>query len=269
MNNRSLQFYQVDAFTDQVFTGNPAAVCPLDAWLPDTVMQAVAMENNLSETAFFVPRGEGFHLRWFTPVSEVDLCGHATLASAHVLVSHLGWEKPGIRFFTASGELIVSVCGDRLEMNFPSRPGEIVPPPAALIEGLGLTPLETRRARDLMAVVATEEIVRKCRPDAKKLGELDVTGVMITAPGGEAGIDFVSRFFAPREGIPEDPVTGSAHCTLIPYWAGRLKKNRLLARQVSSRGGTLFCEFQGDRVTIAGRAVTYARGTISIPDTAG
>ena len=264
-----LNFYQVDAFADRVFAGNPAAVCPLEAWMPDEVMQAVAMENNLSETAFFVPDGDGFLLRWFTPVSEVDLCGHATLASAHVLVHHLGWDKPTIRFTTASGELIVTVGEDRLVMNFPSRPGQIVNPPEALVAGLGVRPLVTRKSRDLMAVVETEEQVRECRPDAAKLAELDVTGVMITAAAKDPGVDFLSRFFAPREGILEDPVTGSAHCTLIPYWAERLGKKRLTARQVSRRGGTLFCELKGDRVDIAGRAVTYAQGTLSLPNHIG
>jgi len=266
MGKVSLAFYQVDAFADQVFAGNPAAVCRLETWLPDPVMQAIAAENNLSETAFFVPHEDGFHLRWFTPVSEVDLCGHATLASAHVLVNHLDWRKPEIRFTTASGELTVTVRADRMEMNFPSRPGKIVPAPGELVDGLGIQPRETRKARDLMAVVTTEEQVRACRPDPDKLSQLDVTGIIITAPGDDPDIDFVSRFFAPREGIPEDPVTGSAHCTLIPYWAQHLGKSRLVARQVSRRGGTLFCELQGDRVVIAGRAVTYARGTISIPE---
>jgi len=261
-----LAFYQVDAFADRVFAGNPAAVCPLEQWLPDDVMQAVAMENNLSETAFFVPDGDSFHLRWFTPVNEVDLCGHATLASAHVLVQHLGWDKPTINFQTVSGELVITVRPDSLVMNFPSRPGNIVSAPEALVAGLGIQPRETRKSRDLMAVVDTEARVLACRPDAGRLAELEVTGVMITAPADDPEVDFVSRFFAPREGIPEDPVTGSAHCTLIPYWAERLGKKRLTARQVSPRGGTLYCELKGDRVDIAGRAVTYARGTLSLPD---
>lgn len=263
-----LTFYQVDAFADRVFGGNPAAVCPLDKWLPDAVMQAVAMENNLSETAFFVPHDAGFHLRWFTPVNEVDLCGHATLASAHVLIRHLGWREPEIRFHTAGGELVVAVREDRLVMNFPSRPGEVVAAPGALVEGLGIQPRETRKSRDLMAVVDTEAQVLACRPDFGRLSELHVTGIMITAPADDPAVDFVSRFFAPREGIDEDPVTGSAHCTLIPYWAERLGKKRLTARQVSRRGGTLYCEWKGDRVDIAGRAVTYARGSISFPNPA-
>ncbi|HDP93972.1 MAG TPA: PhzF family phenazine biosynthesis protein [Candidatus Aminicenantes bacterium] len=264
MGHESLTFYQVDAFADKVFAGNPAAVVPMVTWLPDSIMQAIAMENNLSETAFFVPREGGFHLRWFTPVNEVDLCGHATLASAHVVVRHLGWKKPEIRFTSAGGELIVAVRGDLLGMNFPSRPGKVVQAPGALVDGLGMRPLETRKSRDFMAVLETEAQVLACRPDAAKLSELDVTGIMITAPGAAPEVDFVSRFFAPREGIPEDPVTGSAHCTLIPYWAERLGKDRLTARQVSRRGGTLYCELRDDRVAIAGRAVTYAHGTILI-----
>ena len=266
MTMLSLKFYQVDAFADQVFQGNPAAVCPLEHWLPDETMQAIAMENNLSETAFFVPEADGFHLRWFTPRSEVDLCGHATLATAHVLVNHLDHQMPQLKFRTASGELVVTNLEDRLAMDFPSRPGRKLKAPMALVDGLVLDPVTTRKARDYMAVLDSADQVLNCRPDLPKLEELDATGIIITAESDDPDIDFVSRFFAPREGIPEDPVTGSAHCTLIPYWAERLGKNHMVARQVSARGGTVYCELKGNRVEIAGKAVTYAEGTFNIPD---
>lgn len=258
----TIRFFQVDAFTDAVFQGNPAAVCPLDHWLSDSLMQSIAMENNLSETAFFVPETDGFALRWFTPVSEVDLCGHATLAAAHVLVHHLDLKDPEIRFHTASGLLTVTREEGRLAMDFPSRPGEKIKAPMALVDGLVMDPVTTRKARDYMAVLETQTQVLDCKPDLPKLAELDCTGIIITAPGED--VDFVSRFFAPREGIPEDPVTGSAHCTLIPYWAKRLGKETMIARQVSRRGGTVFCRLNGKRVTVSGHAVTFAEGTFQI-----
>ncbi|HTY99370.1 MAG TPA: PhzF family phenazine biosynthesis protein [Rhodocyclaceae bacterium] len=246
--------YQVDAFARRPFEGNPAAVCPLASWLPDAVLQAIAEENNLSETAFFVPAGEAFHLRWFTPAAEVDLCGHATLASAHVLFTHLGHRQPAIVFQTRSGELTVERRGELLSMNFPARQPEPCAAPGPLIEGLGRQPLEVLAADDYLAVFESEAAVRALAPDFGQLCRLDRRGVIVTAPGD--GTDFVSRFFAPKLRVPEDPVTGSAHCTLAPYWAARLGKTSLAARQVSKRGGEIGCELRGERVLLAGRAVT-------------
>jgi PhzF family phenazine biosynthesis protein len=258
-----LALYQVDAFARRVFEGNPAAVCPLEAWLEDDILQAIAEENNLSETAFFVPAAAGFELRWFTPLAEVDLCGHATLASAHVLFSELAYPEPVIRFQTRSGELSVERRGDRLAMNFPARPPQPCAAPAVLIEGLGAQPAEVLAADDYVAVFDGEAVVRALEPDMARLRELGLRGVCVTAPGaGE--VDFVSRFFAPGVGVPEDPVTGSAHCELAPYWAARLGRNRLRARQVSKRGGNVACELQGDRVILAGAAVTFMKAEIDL-----
>ena len=243
-----------------MFAGNPAAVCPLEDWLEDGVLQAIAAENNLSETAFFVKRGDRFHLRWFTPAMEVDLCGHATLASAFVILNHLEPTRPAVAFDTRSGELIVRREGDLLSMDFPARPPVPCDPPAGLAEALGATPLKTLRSRDLMALFETEEEVRALKPRMDLLVEVDAFAVIVTAPATDA--DFVSRFFAPRGGIAEDPVTGSAHCTLVPYWSRRLGKNSLHARQVSARGGELWCEDCGDRVTLRGRAVRFMEGVI-------
>jgi PhzF family phenazine biosynthesis protein len=259
-----LRLYQVDAFTSQVFGGNPAAVCPLDAWLPEDVLQAIARENNLSETAF-VLRDElrGWVIRWFTPTQEVDLCGHATLASAYILFTRLA---PGLelaQFHSRSGLLTVKEReGDWMEMDFPARPPEPCPIPEGLAEALGAEPRETLLSRDLVAVFDSEEQVRALNPDMAKLAALDVFAVVPTAPGVEA--DFVSRFFGPRVGVPEDPVTGSSHCSLVPYWAQRLGKEQLLAHQVSARGGVLQCEARGERVGIAGQAVLYLEGYISV-----
>lgn len=259
-----IPLYQVDAFTDRVFGGNPAAVCPLERWLPDEVLQAVAAENNLSETAYFVRDGEAYELRWFTPQVEVDLCGHATLATAHVLFERLGYAKPSIVFTTRkAGHLSVRRSGDLLTLDFPARPPQRREPLIGLTEALGATPTETWQARDVMALFADAEQVRALKPDFGALAKLDAWAVIVTAPG-DAGVDFVSRFFAPAKGVPEDPVTGSAHCTLTPYWAGRLGKTSLYARQVSKRGGTLWCTDNGERVEIAGRAATYLEGTIQI-----
>ena len=258
----NILLYQVDAFTDHVFGGNPAAVCPLESWLSDREMQAIAAENNLAETAFFVRNGERYDLRWFTPAVEMDLCGHATLASAYVLFQHLGETENRVVFHTRSGELAVEQNGDQLVMNFPSRPPEAVEAPAILREALGNEPQEILASRDYFVVYGSEAEVRTLHPDLEALKHLDRFAVIVTAPGDSC--DFVSRFFAPGAGVPEDPVTGSAHCTLIPYWANRLNKHVLHARQVSKRGGELFCELQGDRVEIAGRAVLYMTGTITI-----
>ena len=262
-----LKQYQVDAFARRVFEGNPAAVCPLQTWLDDDLLQAIAMENNLSETAFFAPTARGFHLRWFTPVAEVDLCGHATLASAHVLFEELGYAQPAIKFATRSGRLVVTRSDGRLVMDFPAQPPAPCAAPAALLEGLGQAPREVLAADDYVVVYDDAAIVRTLTPDLAKLSTLGLRGVCVTAPGSPGtGIDFVSRFFAPRYGIPEDPVTGSAHCELAPYWAGRLGKTSFSAYQASPRGGHVLCEVRGERVLLSGSAVTFMVGEIEIGD---
>ncbi len=263
-----LPIYQVDAFTGSLFAGNPAAVVLLNEFLPDATMRAIAAENNLSETAFVVPAKEGFHLRWFTPRVEVDLCGHATLASAFVLFTHGhapgGRPAPGDRivFHTQSGDLVVERTDHRLALDFPARPAEPIAGDPALASALGRKPLEVLRARDHLIVYDSEETVRGLRPDFQALSGIEAFGFIVTAPG--AGCDFVSRFFVPRAGIPEDPVTGSAHCTLVPYWSRRLGKRRLHALQVSERGGELFCEDRGARTRIEGEAVEYLEGRIRV-----
>ena len=259
-----IPIYQVDAFTDRPFGGNPAAVCPLESWLPDDVMQRIATENNLSETAFFVARGDDFDLRWFTPVDEVDLCGHATLGTAFVLLNRLEPGRESVTFHTRSGALGVVRDGERLRMDFPSRPAKSGKAPAGVAEALGHEPLELLGSRDTVAVFDSAETVRALAPNMSAIEALDAFAVCVTAPGSgpDADVDFVSRFFAPRSGIPEDPVTGSAHSTLVPYWAGRLEKSALRARQVSARGGELWCELRGDRVAIAGHAVEVLSGTL-------
>jgi PhzF family phenazine biosynthesis protein len=257
-----LPIYLVDAFTNRRFRGNPAAVVVMDEWLPDEVLQAIAAENNLSETAYVIPKGGDCPLRWFTPAIEVDLCGHATLATAHVLLRDYFSAQAEIAFSTRSGRLSVERTGDILTMEFPSRPAMPIEVDGALTAALGATPREALRSRDLLAVFDSEAEVRALRPDFARLAALDAFAVIASAPGIDA--DFVSRFFAPKAGIPEDPVTGSAHCTLIPYWAARLGKQHLMAKQVSARGGELRCELRGDRVKIGGAAVEYMRGEISI-----
>jgi len=267
-----LPFYQIDAFTSSVFSGNPAGVCLLDSWLDDSTLLAIAAENNLSETAFLVEGQAGYELRWFTPATEVDLCGHATLATAFVVFTYLDPGNDTVRFETASGLLTVRREGDLLAMDFPSRMAVPCPVPDELIRGLGIEPREVLLARDYLAVYDSEEQIKSLQPDMLELSKLDCLGIIATAPGSEC--DFVSRFFAPRVGIPEDPVTGSSHCTLIPYWAERTGKSELHARQLSERGGELFCvdlkdrnlddRDLGDRVSIAGRAVTYLEGTIIV-----
>lgn len=257
-----LLIFQVDAFTGSVFSGNPAAVCPLDDWLPERTMQAIAAENNLSETAFFVREGAGFRLRWFTPACEVDLCGHATLASAHVLFSEL--HEPGevIRFETRSGPLSVRRDGSRLAMDLPARPPERIDAAPALVAALGNRPEEIFAARDYLVRYRTAEEVRALAPDMAALKKIDRFAVIVTARGIDC--DFVSRFFAPAKGVPEDPVTGSAHCSLVPYWAAELGKNQLHARQLSPRGGELFCKLNGNRVEVAGYTALYLRGKITV-----
>lgn len=258
-----LPIYQVDAFTDCLFSGNPAAVVPVDEWLPVEMMQAIAMENNLAETAFVKRDGEDWAIRWFTPESEMDLCGHATLAGAYVIARFLGEERPVINLSTQqAGQLRVRRDGDLLTLDFPSRPPQPVVIPPGLVAGLrGPEPLQVLAARDYLVVFDHADQVRTLRPDFQALAGIDRM-IIVTAPGDD--VDFVSRFFAPNEGIPEDPVTGSAHCTLIPYWAERLGKKVLEARQVSARGGTLHCRLLDDRVHIAGRAVLFLEGTIHI-----
>jgi PhzF family phenazine biosynthesis protein len=260
-----LPIYQLDAFSNKIFGGNPAAVVPLTAWLSDETMQAIAAENNLAETAFYVPTGAGFHIRWFTPAVEVDLCGHATLATAHVLFFIENYPHDQISFDSRSGELKVRKDGDWLVLDFPTDHlhKQLVSPPA-LLEALGdITPLEILRGKsDFMAVLESEEQVRNLQPDVIVLSTLPVRGVIVTAKGDS--VDFVSRFFAPQSGIAEDPVTGSAHTTLTPYWAEKLGKTELSALQVSQRGGILKTQLLGDRVEIAGQVKLYLTGTIEV-----
>jgi PhzF family phenazine biosynthesis protein len=258
---KELAIFQVDAFSDEVFRGNPAAVVPLDEWLPPGVMQAIGAENNLSETAFFVTHNGGYHLRWFTPTVEVDLCGHATLASAHVLFTHLGFERERVEFHTRSGRLDVEKKGEEYVMDFPTDRLTAAEAPPALLEGLRQVPSEVYTGReDYLVVFETQSDVATLGPDFVRLKELDGRGVIATAPGDI--VDFVSRGFFPNAGIDEDPVTGSAHTTLTPYWAERLNKDELTARQISTRGGSVRCKLKGERVELAGRAVTYLTGTI-------
>jgi PhzF family phenazine biosynthesis protein len=259
-----LSLYQVDAFADRLFSGNPAAVVPLAEWLPAETMQAIAAENNLSETAFFVREGESYALRWFTPTVEVELCGHATLASAFVIL-RLIEPRSVVTFRTLhSGMLRVAQEGEGLAMDFPLWRSEPCALPPELIAALGATPLEThRRGRHLLAVFARAEDVAALKPDFTAMKRGAGESVIVTAPGKE-GVDFVSRYFAPAFGIDEDPVTGSAHCLLTPYWSKRLGKARLEARQISRRGGSLTCALAGDRVTLVGRCALYLEGTITI-----
>jgi PhzF family phenazine biosynthesis protein len=259
-----IPLYQVDAFTSKVFAGNPAAVCLLDTWVEDPVLQAIAAENNLSETAFLVRNESGFDLRWFTPLTEVVLCGHATLASAFVLFKYRQWQEPSIRFRTRkSGELVVTKQKSLLEMDFPARPPYALTAPAGLAEALRVTLQQVLGSEeDLLVILNSEAAVRSIQPDFAALNSVTDRGVIVTARGDNS--DFVSRFFAPRVGIPEDPVTGSAHCVLIPYWADVLGKNDLHAFQVSKRGGEIFGNNLGGRVKICGRAALYLKGSIKL-----
>ena len=262
-----IPLYQVDAFADRPFTGNPAAICPLDAWLDDGVMQSIALENNLSETAFLVGGDGVYDLRWFTPVNEVNLCGHATLASAYVVFTTLEPDCTDVRFSTRSGDLMVRRDGDRLTMSFPAIENQPIATPAGLADAIGAEIEQALTShQDMIALVANAETVRTLQPDfsciAKNVSE---RGLIVTAPGNENDdFDFVSRFFAPAAGIDEDSVTGSAHCQLAPYWAGRLGKETFIARQLSPRGGTVYCRLDGDRVMLSGTAIPYLQGTISI-----
>lgn len=259
-----IPIYQVDAFTSELFSGNPAAVCILDSWLDDTLLQSIAAENNLSETAFLVRNDDGFDIRWFTPTTEVALCGHATLASAFVLYTCRDWAEEEIRFQTRkSGQLVVGKRNGLLEMDFPSRPAHSMIPPSGLKEALGVTPIAVLGSvEDLMFVLESEKAVRELQPDISAVERLECRGIIVTSRGSQS--DFVSRFFAPRFGVPEDPVTGSAHCVLVPYWSSELHKENLHAFQISKRGGELFCINAGDRVKISGKAVLYLEGVITI-----
>jgi predicted PhzF superfamily epimerase YddE/YHI9 len=258
----NIAIYQIDAFSNRVFAGNPAAVCPIEEWLEDSVLQGIAQENNLSETAFFVPQGNGYHIRWFTPVAEVDLCGHATLASAFVIFNYLDTSRKQVTFDSRSGKLTVGRQKDLLSMDFPSQPPVRCRPPRELIEGLGKAPLRVLCSEDYFAVFSSESDIMELKPDMGLLKKLDLRGVIVTAKGNK--VDFVSRFFAPKLGVNEDPVTGSAHCALTPYWANKLKKKDLHAHQVSQRGGELFCKDRGNRVIISGKAVQFMEGSITL-----
>jgi len=263
-----LSLFQIDAFADRPFEGNPAAVVPLEAWLPDEMLLAIAAENNLAETAYFVATDEGYELRWFTPAVEVPLCGHATLASAHVLFTHLGYSGSEIKFQTKSGELSVGREGDLYVMDFPGNPAKPTMTSDALCEALGARPSMMLKAKNYLCVFEDLRDVAALQPDLARLTrfcrEADA-GVIATAPGNEKlGWDCASRFFAPNVGIPEDPVTGSAHTTIVPFWAKRLDKADVTARQISKRGGTLFCTVQEDRILMRGRAADYLKGTISV-----
>jgi len=257
-----LPIYQLDAFTRRPFGGNPAAIVILDEWLPDDVLQNIAAENNLAETAFVIPKGAVCPLRWFTPTVEIDLCGHATLATADVLFRERFPELRRIAFTTLSGELAVERATDGLAMDFPSRPGRTVDIGDAMVAAAGARPREAYLARDLMLVFDSEEEVRAMQPDFARVAELDAFGLIVTAPGRHS--DFVSRFFVPKAGVPEDPATGSSHCTLTPYWARRLGKTSLLARQLSARGAEMRCEQRDERVIISGHCAWYMKGEIDV-----
>ncbi|MGM0453230.1 MAG: PhzF family phenazine biosynthesis protein [Thermodesulfobacteriota bacterium] len=255
--------YQVDAFANTPFSGNPAAVCLLEHFLPVSTMQAIAAENNLSETVFMVLQDDVYHLRWFSPVTEVDLCGHATLAAAHVLFRHLDFPGDRIRFASRCEPLAVYRAADWLYLDFPADELEKAGTPRHLAEGLGTEPAAVLRGwDDYLAVFENEKTIRSIVPDRRILGQVASRGVIVTAPGNQ--VDFVSRFFAPQMGLPEDPVTGSAHTSLIPYWSNVLDKQEMTARQLSDRGGHLHCLHRGKRVEIGGQAVTYMVGRIMI-----
>jgi PhzF family phenazine biosynthesis protein len=259
-----IPFYQLDAFTSESFGGNSAAVCPLERWPDDYLLQAVAAENNLAETAFFVPDGDGFELRWFTPALEVQLCGHATLASAYVIFNHLNYARERIAFQTRSGRLEVSRDGERLVLDFPSLPPRKQQPPALVADAISVLPQELWGDDRAMAVLGDAAEVRELRPNVDAIAALPLGSLIVTAPGFPGDCDFVSRYFAPKYGIAEDSVTGSAHCVLTPYWAGVLNKPKLFARQLSARGGELWVEDCGQRVRIAGHCVPVIEGTLTL-----
>lgn len=258
-----MQIYKVDAFTDALFSGNPAAVVPVDEWLSPEKMQLIAMENNLSETAFIHRSGDGnFDIRWFTPETEVDLCGHATLAAAHVIMTHISESNNSVVFNSNSGELRVEKSGNIYWLDFPAQPPKPVSMPKLLPEAIGTIPIYAGYNVDLMVLVENEQIVREMTPNFDIIRNLDVRGVIVTAESARESVDFVSRFFAPAVGVPEDPVTGSAHTVLTPFWSKKLGKSRLEAQQISKRGGSLTCINEGERVKIGGSAVTFLTGSI-------
>ena len=259
----NITLYQVDAFARSVFTGNPAAICPLSEWLPDEVLQAIAQENNLSETAFFLHQGDYYHLRWFTPLFEVDLCGHATLASAHVLFQHLDYPEASILFKTRSGILTVERHDSTYWMDFPADSIQPATAPAEILSALGINPVATLKGKDdYLFILESEAQVRALTPDFLALAQAPCRGFIVSAPGSD--VDFVSRCFYPRYGINEDPVTGSAHTTMAPYWAERLGRKELKARQISKRSGEVTCRMAGDRVVLGGTAITFLEGSVTI-----
>jgi PhzF family phenazine biosynthesis protein len=258
-----LSIFQADAFAAGLFKGNPAAVVPLTEWLLDEIMQQIAAENNLSETAFFIPEGDHFHIRWFTPKAEVDLCGHATLATAHILFNELNFQEEAISFNSKSGMLTVRKTEEKLQLDFPADFAQAVEAIPAFSEAFGVHPLATYKGKtDYLLLFESEETIKECNPDFQLLLQTKARGIIVTAKGKE--VDIVSRFFAPSVGVNEDPVTGSAHTLLVPFWASRLNKTELTALQLSERGGQLWCTLAGDRVLIAGKAVTYLRGEIEV-----
>ncbi len=259
-----IPIFQVDAFTDKIFGGNPAAVCPLENWLPDVVMQKIAMENSVAETAFFIPLNDGFEIRWFTPEIEMDLCGHATLATAHIIAKHINSQMSSLKFYSKSGVLTVKVENELLTLDFPSRkpyPSDI---PQIILDAFQVKPVEILKSRDYVLVYKTEEVIRSMEPDQGTLNQINIDpgGIIVTAKGDE--VDFVSRFFTPQASIFEDPVTGSAHCSLIPYWSQKLNKMSMSTLQLSPRIGKLQCKDLGERVLISGNAITYLEGRITI-----
>ncbi len=258
--------YQVDAFADELFTGNPAAVCPLPFWPDDIILQKLALENNLSETAFIVKETDGFRIRWFTPSTEVKLCGHATLAAAHIFFTELNYSGDDIIFNSLSGTLSVSRVNNALQLDFPAHVPELLQhAPAGMLEGLGVAnAMVFSTSFDYMVVLENEAAVRNLKPNFPMLARVKCRGIITTAPGDNA--DFVSRCFYPQSGINEDPVTGSAHTIMVPYWSKQLNKNRLSANQISERGGHLHCELKGDRVLMQGRAITYLKGSYFLPN---
>ncbi len=263
-----IDLYQIDAFTNHLFSGNPAAVCPLPQFLPTDVMQSIAAENNLSETAFFIRKNENFEIRWFTPENEVKLCGHATLASAHVIFNFLEKEINQITFDSKSGPLYVKKISDgNIQLNFPVISPEPIEAMKNLNEALGITPKALYKSKqDFLAIFENQGEIESICPDFNKLLELDLRGVIISSLSNVPGFDFVSRAFFPKYGVPEDPVTGSAHCLLTPYWAKVLGKMQLKAKQLSKRSGELLCELDNDRVLLTGKAVPYMKGEIEIKD---
>ena len=258
-----LQIFQADAFASGLFKGNPAAVVPLNKWLPDNIMQQIAAENNLSETAFFIPEGDNFHIRWFTPLTEVNLCGHATLATAHILFSELNFQGELISFNSKSGILTVGKIEDKLQLDFPADFVFLAEMNPEFSEALGAPPIAVFKGRtDYLLLFESEKIIRNMKPNFYLLKQTGARGIIVTSKG--ENVDFVSRFFAPGVGIDEDPVTGSAHTSLVPFWSWRLNKKELAALQLSARGGQLWCTLADERVLIAGKAVTYLRGEIEV-----